>query len=257
MVSLQAFVLAAALAGSGDLVLLDFGASWCAPCRSMEPTIARLEQAGYPVRRVDVEAQPDLARRFGIGPIPCFVLVRDGREVQRIVGGTSYEQLVQLFQQAGPAAIANNGIYLTPHVVDYLRARDTGEITPIQPSARTIPVGLQQNWEDVRAGMLHVLDSKRGTAKRIRSDRYAIAGKTGTAQVFTVAQDEEYDEETLEKKLRDHALFIAYAPADDPQIAVAVVVENGGHGGSVAAPIARQIMDAYLLPAEESVQDES
>lgn len=171
--------------------------------------------------------------------------------------GQGYFLTTPLQLAAATAAVANNGIYFTPHVVDYLRARDTGEVTPIPPSARTIPIGLQQNWEDVRAGMQHVVDSPRGTAKRIRSDRYAIAGKTGTAQVFTVAQDEEYDEETLEKKLRDHALFVAYAPADDPQIAVAVVVENGGHGGSVAAPIARRIMDAYLLPGEESVEDES
>ncbi|MFN2110422.1 MAG: thioredoxin family protein, partial [Anaerolineae bacterium] len=99
MVSLHAFVLAAALAGNGDLVLLDFSAQWCAPCRSMEPTMQRLAQAGYPVRRVDVEADRDLARRFNIGPIPCFVLLKDGREVQRIVGATSYEQLAQLFQQ--------------------------------------------------------------------------------------------------------------------------------------------------------------
>lgn len=175
-----------------------------------------------------------------------------------IVGiGQGYFLTTPLQLAAATATVANNGIYFTPHVVDYLRARDTGEVTPIPPSARTIPIGLQQNWEDVRAGMQHVVDSPRGTAKRIRSDRYAIAGKTGTAQVFTVAQDEEYDEETLEKKLRDHALFVAYAPADDPQIAVAVVVENGGHGGSVAAPIARRIMDAYLLPGEESVEDES
>ena len=74
-----------------------------------------------------------------------------------------------------------------------------------------------------------------------------MAGKTGTAQVFEVAQDEEYDEETVIEKLRDHALFVSYAPADEPQIAVAVIVENGGHGSSVAAPIARRIMDAYLL----------
>jgi penicillin-binding protein 2 len=79
---------------------------------------------------------------------------------------------------------------------------------------------------------------------------YTAAGKTGTAQVFEIAQDEEYDEDEVAEKLRDHALFISYAPADDPQIAVAVIVENGSHGGSVAAPIARRIMDAYLL--EES-----
>ena len=105
--------------------------------------------------------------------------------------------------------------------------------------------------------MTNVVEGARGTAKRIRSDAYRIAGKTGTAQVFTVAQDAEYDEETLEKKLRDHALFIAYAPVEDPQIAVAVVVENGGHGGSVAAPIARAIMDAYLLPDETPPEDGS
>ena len=64
---------------------------------------------------------------------------------------------------------------------------------------------------------------------------------------FTVKQDEEYDEETIDEKLRDHALFIAFAPVQEPRIAVAVIVEHGGHGGAVAAPIARRIMDRYLL----------
>ena len=162
--------------------------------------------------------------------------------------GQGYFLTTPLQLAAATAAIANNGTFYTPHVVDYLSSRESGEVTPIPPSAHVIPVVREQNWEDVHHGMLHVIESPRGTAKRIRSERYKIAGKTGTAQVFTVAQDAEYDEETLEKKLRDHALFIAYAPADDPQIAVAVVVENGGHGGSVAAPIARAIMDAYLYP---------
>ncbi len=174
-----------------------------------------------------------------------------------IIGiGQGYFLTTPLQLAAATAAIANNGTFFTPHVVDYLRSRETGEINPIPPSAHVIPIALQQNWEDVRNGMLHVVEGARGTAKRIRSDQYRIAGKTGTAQVFTVAQDAEYDEETLEKKLRDHALFIAYAPVEDPQIAVAVVVENGGHGGSVAAPIAREIMDAYLLPDEPDEPDE-
>jgi penicillin-binding protein 2 len=173
-----------------------------------------------------------------------------------IVGiGQGYFLTTPLQLAAATAAIANGGTYFIPHVVDYLRSRDTGEINPIPPSAHPIPVAMRQNWTDVRDGMLHVTESERGTAKRIRNDRYKIAGKTGTAQVFTVAQDAEYDEETLEKKLRDHALFIAYAPADDPKIAVAVVVENGGHGGSVAAPIARAIMDAYLLPEETPAEE--
>jgi len=168
-----------------------------------------------------------------------------------IIGiGQGYFLTTPLQLAAATAAIANNGTFFTPHVVDYLRSRETGEINPIPPQAHPIPIGFQHNWDDVRTGMVNVVEGARGTAKRIRNDHYRIAGKTGTAQVFTVAQDEEYDEETVAKKLRDHALFVAYAPVEDPKIAVAVVVENGGHGGSVAAPIARAIMDAYLLPEQ-------
>ena len=98
--------------------------------------------------------------------------------------------------------------------------------------------------------MAQVVEGARGTAKRIWTEQYRIAGKTGTAQVFTVKQDEEYDEEKVAKKMRDHALFIAFAPIENPRIAVAVIVENGGHGGSVAAPIARRIMDRYLTEIE-------
>ena len=105
-----------------------------------------------------------------------------------------------------------------------------------------------ENWEHVHKAMINVVHGLRGTAHRIsRGLDYQVAGKTGTAQVFEIAQDEEYDEEEVHEKLRDHALFVSYAPADAPRIAVAVIVENGGHGSSVAAPIARLIMDAYLL----------
>ncbi len=111
MVSLHAFVLAAALAGSSDVVLLDFGADWCVPCRSMEPTIQRLHEAGYPVRRVNVDQSPDLARHFAVSPIPCFVMVKNGQEVDRVVGATSYDRLVQMFRQAGygTVGIGNSG----------------------------------------------------------------------------------------------------------------------------------------------------
>ena len=114
------------------------------------------------------------------------------------------------------------------------------------------PLLREKNWQHVHDAMVNVVHGLRGTAHyRIGRDiQYKAAGKTGTAQVFEVAQDEEYDEDKVIEKLRDHALFISYAPADNPRIAVAVIVENGGHGSSVAAPIARQIMDAYLL--EES-----
>ncbi|MCB1722180.1 MAG: penicillin-binding protein 2 [Chromatiaceae bacterium] len=168
--------------------------------------------------------------------------------------GQGYFLTTPLQLAAATAAIANNGTYYTPHVVDYLQSRATGEITPIPPTSQPIPKALQQNWDDVRKGMTNVVESPRGTAKRIRSSEYRIAGKTGTAQVFTVGQDEDYNEEEIDKKLRDHALFIAYAPVENPQIAIAVVVENGGHGGSAAAPIAREVMDAYLLNRDEPLE---
>jgi penicillin-binding protein 2 len=161
--------------------------------------------------------------------------------------GQGYFLSTPLQLAAATAAIANNGTFYTPRVVDHLSSRDSGEVNPIPARATPIPVGAAAHWDDVRHAMVEVVEGARGTAKRIRSDRYRIAGKTGTAQVFTVAQDEEYDAEALDKKLHDHALFVAYAPVEDPQIALAVIVENGGSGSAVAAPIARTIMDAYLL----------
>ncbi|MCE2425120.1 MAG: hypothetical protein J4F45_08470, partial [Pseudomonadales bacterium] len=81
-----------------------------------------------------------------------------------------------------------------------------------------------------------------------RNLSYRMAAKSGTAQVVAIAQDEEYDEEELAEHLRKHAWFVAFAPADDPRIAVAVLVENGGSGSQVAGPVAREVIDAYLLP---------
>jgi penicillin-binding protein 2 len=106
--------------------------------------------------------------------------------------------------------------------------------------------------------MTNVVHSARGTAKVIAKNiDYQIAGKTGTAQVFTIKQEEKYNEDAIDFKMRDHALFMAFAPVHDPQIAIAVVAEHGGHGGSVAAPIAGAIIDAYLKPKKIDAQVDS
>jgi penicillin-binding protein 2 len=95
--------------------------------------------------------------------------------------------------------------------------------------------------------MRDVMQSIRGTAYAAGGDApYQMAGKSGTAQVVSIAQEEEYEEEEIEERFRDHALFISFAPFDNPRIAVAVIVENGSSGSRVAAPIARAIMDEYL-----------
>ncbi|MEM7402265.1 MAG: penicillin-binding transpeptidase domain-containing protein, partial [Pseudomonadota bacterium] len=95
-----------------------------------------------------------------------------------------------------------------------------------------------------------------GTAFRTGKDaKYKMAGKTGTAQVFGLKEDEEYEEENVAEKLRDHGLFIAFAPVEDPKIAIAVIVENGGGGSKSAAPVAKVVMDHYLLSEEELVAE--
>lgn len=114
---------------------------------------------------------------------------------------------------------------------------------------QTVKLNNETHWQTIFASMEAVVHSWRGTAKGISQNLpYRIAGKTGTAQVVGIKQGEEYDAEQVTLRNRDHALFIAFAPADNPKIAVAVIVENGEHGSSTAAPIARQVMDAYLLP---------
>jgi penicillin-binding protein 2 len=98
--------------------------------------------------------------------------------------------------------------------------------------------------------MESVVHSHLGTARGIaKGISYRIAGKTGTAQVVGIKQNEEYDVTKVAERNQDHGLFVAFAPADEPRIAIAVIVENGGGGSASAAPVARKVMDAYLLPA--------
>lgn len=117
-----------------------------------------------------------------------------------------------------------------------------------QPVERTdIQLQDESNWEKMTDAMVAVT-GPRGTARIMAVDApYSIAAKSGTAQVFSVGQDETYNEEELAERMLDHALMVSFAPAREPAIAVAVLVENGRHGGSTAGPVARQVMDAWLL----------
>jgi penicillin-binding protein 2 len=147
------------------------------------------------------------------------------------------------------AALSIKGKRLRPHLVSAIKDDNNGVLLETQPEiAGQYPFIKELNWKHIQDSMINVVHGLRGTAYRISwGMEYKAAGKTGTSQVFGIAQDDEYDEETVPKNLRDHALFISYAPVENPRIAVAVIVENGGHGSSTAAPIARRVMDAYLL----------
>jgi penicillin-binding protein 2 len=164
--------------------------------------------------------------------------------------GQGYMLTTPLQLASATATIATRGERVKPRLVRAIRDSHTGEVTQIDP-VRLEPVKVDNPlyWDQVIRPMVHVMSRKNGTAWWYagRNAPYSMAGKTGTAQVFGIAQDEEYDAEKLKRKLRDHALFVGYAPVKDPKIAVAVVVEHGGSGGSTASPIARKVMDYYLL----------
>jgi penicillin-binding protein 2 len=147
------------------------------------------------------------------------------------------------------AAYANLGKRPTPHLAAAFENPETRVRTPVPPGP--LQDGDPHTEEHIATmirNLTDVVHGEGGTARGIGWNApYKIAGKTGTAQVKTVKQHEAYVESRTAEHLRDHALFIAFAPVDDPKIAVAVIVENGGHGGSAAAPIARKVMDQYLL----------
>jgi len=140
------------------------------------------------------------------------------------------------------ALLANKGTAFKPLLVSKIdqQQRTSEASTPIK-------LNNPKHWDIVINAMQDVVSGARGTARRInKGAAFKIAGKTGTAQVFSIKQDEKYDEENTLDHLKDHALFIAFAPVKKPQLAIAVIVENGSHGGSVAAPIARALFDHYI-----------
>ena len=147
---------------------------------------------------------------------------------------------------AATATMANRGHFIQPRVARASQVPGAVAAEELPARSHQVQVGDAHHWDQIIRAMTDVIESPRGTAKRIQTNSYRIAGKTGTAQVFSVGQSETYNASRIDKRMHDHALFIAFAPVEDPRIAVAVIVENGGHGGSVAAPVARRVMDAYL-----------
>jgi len=160
--------------------------------------------------------------------------------------GQGYFLATPMQLAAAAAAIANKGRFIQPRLA-YARRVPGADVATVFPTvARQIRISNPSDWDILIEDMAKVIESPRGTAKHIRSNDYRIAGKTGTSQVFTIGQKERYDASKISERLRDHALFIAFAPVEDPRIAVAVMVENGGSGSGTAAPIARRVIDAYL-----------
>jgi len=161
--------------------------------------------------------------------------------------GQGYTLVTPMQLAQATAILANNGVAMKPHLVSKIEKAITGQPLVIAPLIQDKIEINAENLEIVKRGMVAVT-LPGGTAASIGANApYSIAAKTGTAQVVGIRQNEKYNASSIDERHRDHALFIAYAPAENPTIALAVIVENGGHGGSAAGPIARKVMDYYLL----------
>jgi len=159
--------------------------------------------------------------------------------------GQGYNAFTPIQLAHAIATVANDGIAYPPHLVKSVQSLKTGEVREIARDA-AVNLGLRpENLAVIKNALVGV--NKEGTsAAAFRNAPYVSGGKTGTAQVFSL-KGEKYSEHKVDERLRDHAWFIAYAPADKPKIALAVLVENGGFGAQAAAPIARKVIDHYLL----------
>ena len=149
------------------------------------------------------------------------------------------------------ARIASRGKPVTPRLLKAINGKEV----EIQKTGETIQID-NKYWDYVHQAMEDVVHSSHGTAVGISQGlNYKIAGKTGTAQVISINEEEEYDSSKIDERKWDHALFVAFAPANDPKIAVGLIVENGEHGSLTAAPIARNVIDAYMT--NQTVQEQT
>ena len=167
--------------------------------------------------------------------------------------GQGYMQTTPLQLAQVTALLANQGKWYRPHL-----AKDVGGVAPVDPSPLPdIRLHDPRSWQQASNGMQQVMHGARGTARKVGDSAvYRIAGKSGTAQVVAIKQGEKYDRSKVQERHRDHALFIGFAPADKPQIAVAVMVENGESGSGVAAPVVKQVLDAWLLGPDGQLKPE-
>lgn len=160
--------------------------------------------------------------------------------------GQGYMLATPMQLAVATAALASRGELIVPRLLHSVKSSIDGSVKQRDPSRTMIKLRDDRHWDLIFHAMEKVVHGKLGTARATGwGMKFKMAGKTGTAQVFGIAQDEEYDKETVAEKLRDHALFIGFGPVENPVLAVAVVAENGEHG-SAMAPIARDVIKRYM-----------
>ena len=173
--------------------------------------------------------------------------------------GQGYMSVTPLQLALATSVLATRGQGVQPKFLRAMRTSGDAEKRVHASAMYSVDVADEFFWDQVVKAMVDVVHEPNGTAYRVgRNATYQIAGKTGTAQLFGLEKDgkyTEYREEDIDERLHDHGLFIAFAPVDEPKIAIAVIVENGGSGSVAAAPVAKAVMDSYLLEGKHDLQD--
>lgn len=217
--------------------------------------------------KLGIDRLHEFGARFGLGAVtgidntnersgllPSRAWKEESRQSHWYPGETINVGIGQGFMLATPlqlavatSVLASRGELRAPRLLASVNGEPVE--SPILSEMDDIPAA---QWDAVSRAMEQVVASPHGTARGLNVGlEYRLAAKTGTAQVVGIAAGEKYNSSALTQRNRDHALFIAFAPVDDPKIAVAVIIENGEHGGSVAGPVARKVLDAYLLGKPE------
>jgi penicillin-binding protein 2 len=164
--------------------------------------------------------------------------------------GQGFNLVTPLQMAAFIAAVGNGGTLYRPRIVKSIEDSEGNLVKSIEPEITSgLPAG-KETLKLVQKGLFKVVQGERGTARGIRIKGINIAGKTGTAQVFSRKTGEKFENKKLARSLQDHAWFVCYAPAEDPKIAISVIIEHGEHGSSTAAPIAGALIKKYLVPPE-------
>ncbi|MFK4131551.1 penicillin-binding protein 2 [Pseudomonas luteola] len=214
--------------------------------------------------KIGIDRLHDYLSRFGVGQRVSLDMFEEAsglmpsREWKRVTRrqvwfpgetlilgiGQGYMQTTPLQLAQVTSLIATHGKWIRPHLAKTIENQKPVDPNPMPDILLKDPV----NWERVTQGMEAVVHAARGTAHKMGATAaYRIAGKSGTAQVVAIRQNERYNSAALKERHRDHALFVGFAPADNPQIAISVMVENGESGSGIAAPVLKEVADAWLL----------
>lgn len=220
--------------------------------------------------RMGIDAMAEFLGRFGLGKltgidvpgekaglIPSTAWKRQRIGMPWFPGETLSAGIGQGYMLTTPLQLAHATALLAagksypPRLLAATQAPGQSPVIAGKQESEPLMIRSQEHLQAIHKAMVAVVHGERGTARGSgRGAKYRIAGKTGTAQVISIAQDAEYDEELISKRHRDHALFVAFAPAEAPRLAIAVLVENGGHGSSAAAPVARKVFDRFFAKEE-------